>query len=121
ERDPPARGEPMTAPGTDVTSEAGSGARRLGMTSPNAPLSALPRADRGTRGAVIPWCPRGGTAPTATALGAVAAVLVATAVAPDRVPLGVVLLGALIGTGNGLLAVGLVLTYRSHRVVNFAL
>jgi ABC-type branched-subunit amino acid transport system ATPase component/ABC-type branched-subunit amino acid transport system permease subunit len=59
--------------------------------------------------------------PTAAALGAVAALLVATTVAPGRVPLGVVLLGALIGTANGLLAVGLVLTYRSHRVVNFAL
>jgi len=39
----------------------------------------------------------------------------------DHFPLGVILLGALIGTGNGLLAVGLVLTYRSHRVVNFGL
>jgi ABC-type branched-subunit amino acid transport system ATPase component/ABC-type branched-subunit amino acid transport system permease subunit len=39
----------------------------------------------------------------------------------DHLPLGVILLGALLGTGNGLLAVGLVLTYRSHRVVNFAL
>ncbi|HEY2834415.1 MAG TPA: ATP-binding cassette domain-containing protein [Sporichthyaceae bacterium] len=39
----------------------------------------------------------------------------------SHLPLGVILLGALIGTGNGLLAVGLVLTYRSHRVVNFAL
>ncbi|HEX3828221.1 MAG TPA: ATP-binding cassette domain-containing protein [Sporichthyaceae bacterium] len=48
-------------------------------------------------------------------------VVVACAVAPNRVPFGVVLLGALIGTGNGLLAVGLVLTYRSHRIVNFAL
>ncbi|MGQ0463717.1 MAG: ATP-binding cassette domain-containing protein [Sporichthyaceae bacterium] len=52
---------------------------------------------------------------------AVAVLVAATVVAPDRVPLGVVLLGALLGTGSGLLAVGLVLTYRSHRIVNFAL
>ncbi|HUR08910.1 MAG TPA: hypothetical protein VM347_40660, partial [Nonomuraea sp.] len=57
------------------------------------------------------------------ALGAavVAALLIATQVAPDQVPLGVLILGALLGTGTGLLAVGLVLTYRSHRVINFAL
>jgi ABC-type branched-subunit amino acid transport system ATPase component/ABC-type branched-subunit amino acid transport system permease subunit len=59
--------------------------------------------------------------PTAAGLAGLAVVLVATVVVPGRVPLGVVLLGALIGTANGLLAVGLVLTYRSHRVVNFAL
>ncbi|WP_019874713.1 ATP-binding cassette domain-containing protein [Sporichthya polymorpha] len=59
--------------------------------------------------------------PTTVGVGAVLALLVATQVAPDTVPLGVVFLGALIGTGTGLLAVGLVLTYRSHRVVNFAL
>ena len=39
---------------------------------------------------------------------------------PGHRALGVVVLGALLGTGTGLLAVGLVLTYRSHRVVNFA-
>ncbi len=57
----------------------------------------------------------------AAGVGAVAALLLATVIAPDKVPLGVVILGALIGTGTGLLAVGLVLTYRSHRVINFAL
>lgn len=35
-------------------------------------------------------------------------------------PLGVLVLGALLGSGTGLMAVGLVLTYRSHRIVNFA-
>ena len=59
--------------------------------------------------------------PVAATAAGVAALLVLTVVAPDRVPLGVVLLGALLGTGTGLLAVGLVLTYRSHRIVNFAL
>ncbi len=36
------------------------------------------------------------------------------------VPAGVVLEGALLGTGTGLLAVGLVLVYRTSRIVNFA-
>jgi len=35
-------------------------------------------------------------------------------------PLGVMLQGAILGTGTGLLAVGLVLVYRSSRIVNFA-
>src|SRR4051794_18548292 len=59
--------------------------------------------------------------PVAAVVGAVVALMVATQIAPDKIPLGVVILGALMGTGTGLLAVGLVLTYRSHRVVNFAL
>ncbi|MGQ0625422.1 MAG: ATP-binding cassette domain-containing protein [Sporichthyaceae bacterium] len=59
--------------------------------------------------------------PLVAGVGAVLALLLASVLAPDRIPLGVVLLGALIGTGTGLLAVGLVLTFRSHRVVNFAL
>ncbi|MEA2614541.1 MAG: hypothetical protein QOE72_324 [Chloroflexota bacterium] len=56
----------------------------------------------------------------ATAALAAAAVLVATQLAPDRVPLGIVLQGAILGTGTGLLAVGLVLTYRATRAINFA-
>jgi branched-chain amino acid transport system permease protein len=56
-----------------------------------------------------------------TATGAVAlAVLVATQVLPDQLPLGVVLRGALFGTATGLLAVGLVLTYRTTRIINFS-
>src|SRR3982751_1001250 len=35
-------------------------------------------------------------------------------------PLGVIVLGAILGTVTGLLAVGLVLVYRTTRVVNFA-
>ena len=50
----------------------------------------------------------------------VAAVVVASRVTPDRVPFGVVLQGAILGTGTGLLAVGLVLTYRATRAINFA-
>src|ERR1700709_637644 len=69
----------------------------------------------------VKWVHRLPPGPTAAVLGAMGAGLVATAIVPDRVPLGVVRLGGLIGTGNGLLAVGLVLTYRSHRVVNFGL
>ena len=52
--------------------------------------------------------------------GTAAAVLVASLLFPDRIPLGVVVVGAMLGTGTGLLAVGLVLTYRTARVVNFA-
>jgi ABC-type branched-subunit amino acid transport system ATPase component/ABC-type branched-subunit amino acid transport system permease subunit len=37
-----------------------------------------------------------------------------------RAPWGVMLQGAVLGTANGLLALGLVLTYRSDRIVNFA-
>ncbi len=52
--------------------------------------------------------------------GVVAGVLIASLVFPDKIPLGVVVVGAMLGTGTGLLAVGLVLTYRTARVVNFA-
>jgi ABC-type branched-subunit amino acid transport system ATPase component/ABC-type branched-subunit amino acid transport system permease subunit len=53
--------------------------------------------------------------------GAIAlAVLVATQLLPDQLPLGVVLRGALFGTATGLLAVGLVLTYRTTRIINFS-
>jgi ABC-type branched-subunit amino acid transport system ATPase component/ABC-type branched-subunit amino acid transport system permease subunit len=58
-----------------------------------------------------PWIP---------AVVGVGAVLVATQVLPHRVPLGTVLYGALYGSLNGLLAIGLVLTYRISRVINFA-
>ncbi|MEA2670166.1 MAG: hypothetical protein QOG45_386, partial [Chloroflexota bacterium] len=56
----------------------------------------------------------------AATVTAAAAVLVATQVAPERVPLGIVLQGAILGSGTGLLAVGLVLTYRATRAINFA-
>jgi branched-chain amino acid transport system permease protein len=39
---------------------------------------------------------------------------------PRKVPLGVVLLGALLGTVTALLAMGLILLYRSDRIINFA-
>jgi ABC-type branched-subunit amino acid transport system ATPase component/ABC-type branched-subunit amino acid transport system permease subunit len=71
----------------------------------------------GTSG-ILARVPQGPLVATGAGL---ATLLVLTVAAPDRVPLGVVLLGALLGTGTGLLAVGLVLTYRSHRIVNFAL
>jgi len=50
----------------------------------------------------------------------VAAVLDATHVAHVSTPLPAVLLGAIIGLTYGLLAVGLVLVYRSNRIINFA-
>jgi ABC-type branched-subunit amino acid transport system ATPase component/ABC-type branched-subunit amino acid transport system permease subunit len=52
---------------------------------------------------------------------ALAAVVVAgMAVAPDTFPVGIVARGVLFGSATGLLAVGLVLTYRTTRVINFA-
>ncbi len=50
----------------------------------------------------------------------VAALAVAMVVAPGTVPTGIVARGALFGAATGLLAVGLVLTYRTTRVINFA-
>ncbi len=54
------------------------------------------------------------------AAAAAAAVVLTTQIAPGTVPLGVVLKGALFGSATGLLAVGLVLTYRTARIVNFS-
>jgi ABC-type branched-subunit amino acid transport system ATPase component/ABC-type branched-subunit amino acid transport system permease subunit len=54
-------------------------------------------------------------------IGAVTvALIVATQLFPKAYPLGVVALGAIVGTGSGLLAVGLVLTYRTTRIINFS-
>lgn len=79
------------------------------------------RSDASSGGGVAGTLARMPHGPLVALAGGVLTLLVATVVAPDQVPLGVVLLGALLGTGTGLLAVGLVLTYRSHRIVNFAL
>ena len=53
-----------------------------------------------------------------------AAVLVVWAVlrslAPNGLPLGVAMLGVVLGSLTGLTAMGLVLVYRASRVVNFA-
>ena len=50
--------------------------------------------------------------------GVIVAVLLATVLMPDQVPLGIVLKGALFGAATGLLGVGLVLTYRTTRIIN---
>ncbi len=50
----------------------------------------------------------------------IAVLAVGTQVAPDDVPAGIVLKGVVFGSATGLLAVGLVLTYRTTRVINFA-
>jgi ABC-type branched-subunit amino acid transport system ATPase component/ABC-type branched-subunit amino acid transport system permease subunit len=47
-------------------------------------------------------------------------VLLGTILFPDDLPAGVVLKGATFGAATGLLAVGLVLTYRTTRIINFA-
>jgi branched-chain amino acid transport system permease protein len=44
----------------------------------------------------------------------------AAAVLPHGAPLGIVLTGVVLGTANGLLAIGLILIYRTNRIVNFA-
>lgn len=50
----------------------------------------------------------------------VAVVLLGMVVLPKGVPLGVVLLGVVLGALHGLTAMGIVLVYRSSRVINFA-
>ena len=49
-----------------------------------------------------------------------ALLLILTQVAPDRFPLGFIAQGGVFGCEAGLLALGLVLTYRTTRVINFA-
>jgi ABC-type branched-subunit amino acid transport system ATPase component/ABC-type branched-subunit amino acid transport system permease subunit len=56
----------------------------------------------------------------ATAAVTVVAVLIVTQLFPHKVPLGTVLDGAVYGSLNGLVALGLVLTYRVTRAINFA-
>jgi ABC-type branched-subunit amino acid transport system ATPase component/ABC-type branched-subunit amino acid transport system permease subunit len=53
-------------------------------------------------------------------VGVAALCLLAMLITPGRFPFGVVLQGALYGTTTGLLGIGLVLTYRSDRIVNFS-
>ncbi|HEX6379647.1 MAG TPA: ABC transporter permease [Acidimicrobiia bacterium] len=45
---------------------------------------------------------------------------VAAAVLPNGAPVGIVVQGIVLGTANGLLAIGLILIYRTNRIVNFA-
>lgn len=53
-------------------------------------------------------------------LGSIVAIGVAGALLPNGLPFGVVLLGVVLGALSSLTAMGLVLIYRSARVVNFA-
>ncbi len=53
-------------------------------------------------------------------LAVVVAWALAGAVLPKGAPLGVVLTGLVLGNATGLLAIGLVLIYRTNRIVNFA-
>lgn len=48
------------------------------------------------------------------------AITIASLVFPDAYPFPVVLKGAVLGAGTGLMAVGLVLIYRTTRIINFA-
>ena len=56
----------------------------------------------------------------ALVLGIIVLLAVGTQLAPDDIPAGIVLKGVVFGSATGLLAVGLVLTYRTTRVINFA-
>ena len=53
-------------------------------------------------------------------LVAITAILLLTQVAPHEVPMGTVLYGVLYGSLNGLLAAGLVLTFKVTRAINFS-
>ncbi len=52
--------------------------------------------------------------------GLVAALALGSILFPDTMPAGIMLKGALFGSATGLLAVGLVLTYRTTRIINFS-
>ncbi|HVL82069.1 MAG TPA: hypothetical protein VM840_10825 [Actinomycetota bacterium] len=54
------------------------------------------------------------------AAGAVALTFLITHVVLSGIPTAIVFSGAILGLINGLLAVGIVLIYRSHRIINFA-
>jgi len=57
-----------------------------------------------------------------TAGAAVALVIwaVTSAIWPKSAPLGLILQGVVFGTVDGLLAIGLVLIYRTNKIINFA-
>ncbi len=65
------------------------------------------RSDRRLRAAL--WC-----------LGLLALWAVAAVVLPNGAPLGLVAIGAVLGSSTGLAAVGVILVWRANRVVNFA-
>ncbi len=54
------------------------------------------------------------------ALAAVGAWALAAALLPNGAPVGLVVIGAVLGSATGLAAVGIVLVWRANRVVNFA-
>ncbi|HEY1826394.1 MAG TPA: ATP-binding cassette domain-containing protein [Acidimicrobiales bacterium] len=56
----------------------------------------------------------------AAVLAAILVLLIVPLLAPGRAPLGLLLQGVETGAVNGLLALGLVLTYRANRVINFS-
>ncbi|HEY2213719.1 MAG TPA: hypothetical protein VGH31_01595, partial [Acidimicrobiales bacterium] len=58
--------------------------------------------------------------PALTIAAVVAVTVAVTQIDPHKVPMGSVLYGAIYGSVSGLLAIGLVLTYRVSRAINFA-
>jgi len=63
---------------------------------------------------------RGVPRPLLVAAAVLVAWFVGAAVLPHGAPVGIVLTGIILGTANGLLAIGLILIYRTNRIVNFA-
>src|SRR3954447_9970718 len=58
--------------------------------------------------------------PLLWAVALLAAWPLVAALLPHGAPVGVVLTGVVLGAANGLLAIGLILIYRTNRIVNFA-
>jgi ABC-type branched-subunit amino acid transport system ATPase component/ABC-type branched-subunit amino acid transport system permease subunit len=104
--------EPHQADGELETEDADEGSRRSGLLGGLAELRSDPEARRAAESRVGRWA-----AITAT----VALVwTLASALLPSGLPLGVVLLGLVLGGLSSLTAMGLVLVYRSSRIINFA-
>jgi branched-chain amino acid transport system permease protein len=75
----------------------------------------IARADRTIKRNVLD-----GRTPLVIGLGVVLLCVVVPLVAPDKAPLGLLIQGIELGAVNGLLAIGLVLTYRANKVINFS-
>src|SRR5581483_7914150 len=112
---------PAAAPVPRLRASAGSGARAAGRHGHRQPRRGLRRPARGARrrpaGAEDMTRPRAGAAVGA---GLVALFFVAGAVLPNGLPVGIVLLGVVLGGLQALTAMGIVLVYRATRAINFA-
>jgi ABC-type branched-subunit amino acid transport system ATPase component/ABC-type branched-subunit amino acid transport system permease subunit len=88
---------------------------------PTGVTPAVPGSTAGHDASRRPRVPAWASARNASiAVTAVVVLAVVSAALPHVSPAGVVLQGAELGAVNGLLALGLVLTYRSNRIINFS-